>query len=469
VITHDHCANQLYKLVFLALTTLISTFSYAAPTPTPYVAADHYQVSAGGRHTCTLDDNGVHCWGYERGPQVNVPKLIHPVAVSAGHDYTCAIDDTGVHCWGFSFLPEVRSGHSMIPSMTHPKMVSVGAEHTCALDDNGVHCWGGNDWGQITVPSLTNPKAMSAGGAHTCALDDNGVHCWGRNSSGQTTVPSLINPVIVSAGHSHTCALDDNGVHCWGENHDGQTNVPTLIHPVAISAGGAHTCALDDSGVHCWGYNPTGQTNVPNLTNPVAVSAGYFHTCALDDTGVHCWGSLFNSPMPLCLTFGGALTCSPTETISIRAKAGVGGTIYPSGHILVRKNSDPNFYITSNLPAKYEIKDVKVDGVSQGARTYYTFSDVDAKHKIVASFKVRSYDVTVTNEQPTLGKLNFTGVKTLKYGQSLIIKAKPSNSLTKAEISVDGNVVNSGLVGEIAIYKLLVDDAHTLSVRFLTP
>ena len=243
-------------------------------------------VSAGGEHTCALDDNGVHCWGLNSAGQTTVPALTNPVQVSAGRDHTCALDDTGVHCWGYNSY-----GQTTVPALSNPTAVSAGLAHTCALDDTGVHCWGNNDIGQATVPNtLSNPTAVSAGNLHTCALDATGVHCWGYNSYGQTTVPALSNPTAVSAGNAHTCALDATGVHCWGDNGIGQTTVPALSNPTAVDAGFNHTCALDDTGVVCWGYNDFGQTTVPALTNPAAVSAGDALTCVLDDTGVVCWG-----------------------------------------------------------------------------------------------------------------------------------------------------------------------------------
>lgn len=242
-------------------------------------------VSAGGTHTCALDDDGVHCWGRSFEGQIAVPVMIHPVAVSAGGEHTCALDSTGVHCWGLDL-----DGQTTVPALVNPVAISAGGWHSCALDDNGVHCWGDGRWGQTAVPALTHPVAVSAGANHSCALDDTGVHCWGDNTFGQlSTQPVLLNPVAVSANGSHTCALDSTGLHCWGDAY-GQVAVPALADPSAVSAGGEHVCALDAAGLHCWGGNNFGQITVPALVDPVAVSAGYEHTCAVDVTGVHCWG-----------------------------------------------------------------------------------------------------------------------------------------------------------------------------------
>ncbi|MEZ5495042.1 MAG: thrombospondin type 3 repeat-containing protein [Pseudomonadales bacterium] len=244
------------------------------------------QLSLGAFHTCALDDNGVHCWGYNTSGQATVPALVNPVAVSAGGEHTCALDDNGVHCWGLN-----SAGQTTVPALTNPVQVSAGRDHTCALDDTGVHCWGLNSSGQTTVPALTNPVQVSAGGGFTCALDDNGVQCWGSNISGQQNVPVLLEPVALTTGDEVACVLDGTGAaQCWGSSGSGKLNEPALSKPVTISAGRDHICALDETGLHCWGYNYDGQTDAPALVNPVTVAAGSDHSCALDDTGVHCWG-----------------------------------------------------------------------------------------------------------------------------------------------------------------------------------
>ena len=243
-----------------------------------------YQISAGGYHSCALDDNGVLCWGRNSSGQTRVPPLFNPTHISAGNGHTCAVDGSEVKCWGSN-----QKGQTDVPELSNPTQVSAGYDHTCALNENGVQCWGNNTFGETDVPALSNPSQASAGDEHSCALDDNGVQCWGNNNFGQTDVPALFNPTHVSAGITHTCAVDDNGVQCWGNNNFGQTDVSALSNPTQVSAG-SNTCALNDNGVQCWGRNDAGQTNLPAFSNPTQVSAGFFHICALDDNGVQCWG-----------------------------------------------------------------------------------------------------------------------------------------------------------------------------------
>ena len=74
-----------------------------------------------------------------------------------------------------------------------------------------------------------------------------------------------------------------------------------------------------------------------------------------------------------------------TKAHTITATAGTGGSISPSGAVTVADGADKTFTITPN--SGYEIADVKVDGISQGAIPSYTFPDVKANHSIAATFR----------------------------------------------------------------------------------
>ena len=73
-----------------------------------------------------------------------------------------------------------------------------------------------------------------------------------------------------------------------------------------------------------------------------------------------------------------------TVYYTVAASAGSGGSISPSGNQKVRINGTITFTITAN--EGYEIKDVLVDGVSVGAVSSYTFSNVIKAHSIIAEF-----------------------------------------------------------------------------------
>jgi hypothetical protein len=83
------------------------------------------------------------------------------------------------------------------------------------------------------------------------------------------------------------------------------------------------------------------------------------------------------------------------STYTITASAGVGGTISPSGSVSVAQGGGKAFIIAANTG--YQISSVMVDGVSQGAVSSYTFSNVTANHTISASFNI------ITNKIPASG------------------------------------------------------------------
>lgn len=76
----------------------------------------------------------------------------------------------------------------------------------------------------------------------------------------------------------------------------------------------------------------------------------------------------------------------PDDTkYDITATAEEGGSITPVGMVQVNEGADQTFQIQAD--ADYSIRDVIVDGVSQGNISSYTFTNVRAGHTIVAQFQ----------------------------------------------------------------------------------
>ena len=257
----------------------------------------NYLVAVGDTHSCVVDDNGLQCWGANLSGQINVPALLtNPTFVSAGGAHTCAINDnTAIFCWGDPASPAVANAPV---SVVNPTFLVAGDAHNCVIDDNGVACWGDNTKGALDVPTgLENPIWLAAGQNFSCVIDakisGNDVICWGnpKPDKGQTSPPTLVNPVTVSAGDIHACAIDDTGIVCWGDSKDGKTTAPaTIVSPEWVDVGRSHTCAVGDGLVTCWGKANKGQLDAPLLSNPTQILSGLNHNCALHDKGIACWG-----------------------------------------------------------------------------------------------------------------------------------------------------------------------------------
>ena len=102
------------------------------------------------------------------------------------------------------------------------------------------------------------------------------------------------------------------------------------------------------------------------------------------------WSGGATGTSPTCtVTMNANISVTATftlKTYTITATAGTGGSISPSGSVVVNHGASQSFTITANTD--YVIADVKVDGVSVGAVSSYTFSNVTANHTIEASFSV---------------------------------------------------------------------------------
>ena len=92
---------------------------------------------------------------------------------------------------------------------------------------------------------------------------------------------------------------------------------------------------------------------------------------------------------------------------SITASAGNGGVISPAGVTNMAYNGSQTYTMTAN--AGYHISNVYVDGLSVGAVSTYSFSNVTENHTIFVEFAANEYTITVT--QPANGAINPGGNK----------------------------------------------------------
>ncbi|MCL1876508.1 hypothetical protein FWF74_00475 [Candidatus Saccharibacteria bacterium] len=301
------------------------------------------QISAGGRHTCALDNhNKIYCWGIGStiGNGVNtnraVPMAVNQTGVlnnkiikqiSAGRDHTCALDSDGkAYCWGNNFDrygddygklgSDFRSYYSLVPVAVSTAdvlggktltQISAGGYHACAIDSNGrAYCWGRGEYGQLGNDS-TNGSFVPV------AVDTSGI------LNGKTLIQ-------IDAGITHTCAIDSDGqTYCWGGGWYGKlgnNSTANSLVPVAVDTAGAlngktltqisvgltHTCTLGSNGqAYCWGDSGYGKlgngytdSSVPKAVNMtgllykkrlVYIGAGNDHTCTLGSNGqAYCWG-----------------------------------------------------------------------------------------------------------------------------------------------------------------------------------
>lgn len=183
-------------------------------------------IVAGAYHTCALrSTGGISCWGDNTVAQLdsggwantNLPiaavgfgstsARAHATQISAGGRTSCALVEDGVpRCWGANEVGQTGVGYATIwqlvpaePQYLNPVLsISTGSFHTCVRSTDGLRCWGRNDRGQLgdgttndrVAPSmLPGPIGFSAvvtGLTHTCGITfAQGLNCWGDNQDGQ--------------------------------------------------------------------------------------------------------------------------------------------------------------------------------------------------------------------------------------------------------------------------------------------
>jgi hypothetical protein len=159
-----------------------------------------------------------------------------------------------------------------------------------------------------------------------------------------------------------------------------------------------------------------------------------------------------------------AINVIPTEGFYIKVTAGPNGKIFPPGPVIAiegdSQGESHTFTITPNQG--YHIEDVKVDNVSQGAISSYTFSGVHGDHTISATFGIDTY--TITASAGANGSITPSGAVTVNYGANKTFTIKPNTSYHVADVKVDGNSV-----GAVTTYTFSnVTGDHTISATFAT-
>ncbi len=145
-------------------------------------------------------------------------------------------------------------------------------------------------------------------------------------------------------------------------------------------------------------------------------------------------------------------------TYALRASAGPGGVISPSGTISVTQGDDLAFTITPN--PGYQIADVSVDGASIGPVPAYTFMDVRSDHTISAVF-VRITHVVSASAGPG-GAISPAGPVTVYQGDDLVLAITPDPGFGVKDVTVDGISV-----GRVLSYHFTdIQTDHTIAAAF---
>jgi hypothetical protein len=144
---------------------------------------------------------------------------------------------------------------------------------------------------------------------------------------------------------------------------------------------------------------------------------------------------------------------------TIDALAGSGGSISPSGDIALVEGDSQRFDIVPDTG--YHIEDVLVDGVSQGAISQYTFTDINSSHTIEALFVINTYTITATAGEG--GAISPTGKLVVEHGDSQTYQIQPDECCHIQDVLVDG--VSQGAINEYTFAD--INSSHTIEALFV--
>ena len=252
-----------------------------------------------------------------------------------------------------------------------------------------------------------NGQALSTGGSATVAIPNSGTTDIVVEIGTKTyTLTILRNSGTGGGATSYTLTFDTNG--------------GSAIAPITQDYGTAITAPADPTktGYTFAGWTPAIPTTMPaeNMTIKAKWTVNQY-TLTFDTNGgsgiapiTQDYGTAITAPADPTktgYTFAGWTpaipTTMPAENLTvtaqwryngggssgysyytIKATAGTGGSISPSGNVSVREGADQTFTITPDKG--YAVANVKIDGKSIGAVKSYTFENVRRTHTIEVIF-----------------------------------------------------------------------------------
>jgi hypothetical protein len=146
------------------------------------------------------------------------------------------------------------------------------------------------------------------------------------------------------------------------------------------------------------------------------------------------------------------------NTFTIRATAGAGGLISPSGTQTVDAGTNTTFTITPNTG--FHIVDVLVDLASQGPITTFTFNNVVANHTISAVFAPDTFTLAPT-AGPN-GSISPPTTQTVNFGTNTTFTITPNVGYHVVDVLVD--TISQGAITSFTFTNVQAN--HTISATF---
>jgi len=293
------------------------------------------------------------------------------------------------------------------------------------------------------------------------------------NQSGTSVSITTVNPisgtrslVVGTAGYGDSVLWNGVDMSSFATKRYSQFTSSARIRTTVASASNISLCAL------VYYVNGQGLNNCTEVSGSVGdkgtVALNFPLNNSLDlDTvriGIFQEGSAPLSGVLLddvsVVLVGNSSTTTP-QTFTVTSTAGTGGTISPVGATSVSSGASQTFSISPN--SGYQISQVLVDGISQGAVPSYTFTNVTANHTISASFSViPPSDFTITSAAGTGGTISPSGAVVVASGASQTFNISSNSGYQLSDVLVDG--ISQGVISSFTFTNVTAN--HTISASF---
>jgi hypothetical protein len=383
--------------------------------------------------------------------QTNVKLSATLNGVAAGSSAPVASIAVGATSPVMSFVPSLSKS---IPTGNHTMVLSVSGDQTNQGTSNTTAAitFTATE-GLFAVDTVTN-FGQAAGAAN-----------FTMGNIFEITSTTTLKQIVVAFGSADALASRVSVFRMTGATTTAAT--PILTHDVNRNATGFIAFDVQDTELTPGRYYVAiTQTSATNL------SVSYHFANGRPAS----WSRQANGNLgPISLEGGGAIVLGVRMVIgepavkeyTITATAGSGGTITPSGEIVLEEGESQTFAITPN--SGYQISQVFVDGVNNpGAVTAgsYTFTNVTKDHTIEATFiLIGATTFTITASAGTNGSINPSGEVIVEEGGSQIFTFTPITGFVIDEVLI-GGVNNPGAVTAGSYTFTNVTANHTIAVTF---
>lgn len=247
-------------------------------------------------------------------------------------------------------------------------------------------------------PDVYYVAGTISGLSGTVVLQNNGSGDLSISSNGYFAFDSLVNNgsayniTVLTQPSGQNCIVTDGSGTVSGADVEAVVNCYSTANSITAFDFNAISPTITgtvNEGNHTVALTVPYGTSVTSLVPTISLSSG---ASVSPNTGI---SQDFTSPVTYTVTAEDGVTtqqyvvtvsvASPSSYI-ITASAGLGGSISPSGSIVVSSGNNKTFNISPN--SGYSISSVLVDNVSVSTASSYTFNNVTGNHSISVEFIV---------------------------------------------------------------------------------